>query len=47
MKRIMGAVRNQVLNWALELEMEGILGAGMSFNAERAAAGAAGDPHSY
>ena len=31
MKRIMGAVRNQVLNWALELEMEGILGAGMSF----------------
>ena len=30
-KRILGAVRNQVLNWALRLEKEGILGEGKSF----------------
>ena len=31
MRRILGAVRNQVLNLALQLEKEGILGDGMSF----------------
>lgn len=34
MNRILGAVRNQVLNWALQLEKEGILGEGMSFTSQ-------------
>lgn len=42
---ILEAVRNIVLNWALKLEEEGILGEGLSFSAsekERASAGAIG-----
>ncbi|MGL6563671.1 hypothetical protein [Aeromonas hydrophila] len=34
MSRILGAVRNQILNWALQLEKEGILGEGLSFTSQ-------------